>query len=44
MSNAKKQKHSGNGELDAVVYTEVVRSMENCLDNAAKIGEKKRRR
>ena len=36
--------HSGNGELDANVYNEVIRRMEYCSDNAAKIEEKKKKK
>ncbi len=52
MGDTKKQKkltagvvfHSGNGELDADVYNEVIRRMEYCSDNAAKIEEKKKKK
>ena len=36
--------HSGNGELDADVYNEVIRRMEYRSDNAAKIEEKKKKK
>ena len=36
--------HSGNGELDANVYNEVIRRMEYRSDNAAKIKEKKKKK